>query len=85
MARGYRHFLYGGKPGVAEELAAELSRRFPGLKIVGTYTPPFRTLTRGRKTTFAPSCKRLRPMYYGAASAPRNRNGSWLPIATACR
>jgi N-acetylglucosaminyldiphosphoundecaprenol N-acetyl-beta-D-mannosaminyltransferase len=43
--RGYRHFLYGGKPGVAEELAASLTRRFPGLQIVGTYTPPFRPLT----------------------------------------
>ena len=45
-AKGYRHFLYGGKPGVAEELSAELTRRFPGLKIVGTYTPPFRPLSR---------------------------------------
>ena len=44
VERGYRHFLYGGKPGVAEELRAELTRRFPGLKIVGTYTPPFRPL-----------------------------------------
>jgi N-acetylglucosaminyldiphosphoundecaprenol N-acetyl-beta-D-mannosaminyltransferase len=44
VARGYRHFLYGGKPGVAEELRQELTRRFPGLKIVGTYTPPFRPL-----------------------------------------
>jgi len=45
VARGYRHFLYGGKPGVADELASELTRRFPGLQIVGTYTPPFRPLT----------------------------------------
>ena len=44
VARGYRHFLYGGKEGVAEELRAELMRRFPGLQIVGTYTPPFRPL-----------------------------------------
>ncbi|HMH14251.1 MAG TPA: WecB/TagA/CpsF family glycosyltransferase [Edaphobacter sp.] len=42
--RGYRHFLYGGKPGVAEELRAELIRRFPGIQIAGTYTPPFRPL-----------------------------------------
>ena len=42
--RGYRHFLYGGKPGVAEQLREKLTRRFPGLKIVGTYTPPFRPL-----------------------------------------
>lgn len=44
VARGYKHFLYGGKPGVAEELREELTRRFPGLKIVGIYTPPFRPL-----------------------------------------
>jgi N-acetylglucosaminyldiphosphoundecaprenol N-acetyl-beta-D-mannosaminyltransferase len=44
ITKGYRHFLYGGKPGVAEELGAELTRRFPGLQIVGTYTPPFRPL-----------------------------------------
>jgi N-acetylglucosaminyldiphosphoundecaprenol N-acetyl-beta-D-mannosaminyltransferase len=44
VAKGYKHFLYGGKPGVAEELKAELTRRFPGLQIVGTYTPPFRPL-----------------------------------------
>ena len=44
VARGYRHFLYGGKDGVAEDLRRELLRRFPGLQIVGTYTPPFRPL-----------------------------------------
>jgi N-acetylglucosaminyldiphosphoundecaprenol N-acetyl-beta-D-mannosaminyltransferase len=44
VTKGYRHFLYGGKTGVAEELRVELSRRFPGLQIVGTYTPPFRPL-----------------------------------------
>ena len=41
---GTRHFLYGGKPGVAQLLAAILTVRFPGLQIVGTYTPPFRPL-----------------------------------------
>jgi N-acetylglucosaminyldiphosphoundecaprenol N-acetyl-beta-D-mannosaminyltransferase len=43
-ARGYRHFLYGGQPGVAEQLKATLEARFPGLRIVGTFTPPFRPL-----------------------------------------
>jgi N-acetylglucosaminyldiphosphoundecaprenol N-acetyl-beta-D-mannosaminyltransferase len=43
--RGYKHFLYGGKPGIAEELEQKLTLRFPGLQIVGTYTPPFRALT----------------------------------------
>lgn len=44
VERGYRHFLYGGKPGVAEQLRAALLQRFPGLQIAGTFTPPFRPL-----------------------------------------
>ena len=42
---GYTHFLYGGEPGVAEELARRLTKRFPGTRIVGTFTPPFRELS----------------------------------------
>ncbi len=42
--RGYRHFLYGGEPGVAKSLKEILQSKFPGLKVVGTYTPPFRSL-----------------------------------------
>jgi len=44
LTRGYRHFFYGGNPGVAERLAQNLSCRYPGLQIAGTYTPPFRAL-----------------------------------------
>jgi N-acetylglucosaminyldiphosphoundecaprenol N-acetyl-beta-D-mannosaminyltransferase len=42
---GHRHFFYGGGPGVAERLAARLQVRFPGLKLAGTCSPPFRPLT----------------------------------------
>jgi N-acetylglucosaminyldiphosphoundecaprenol N-acetyl-beta-D-mannosaminyltransferase len=44
VKRGYRHFLYGGDPGVAELLAENLVQRYPGLQIAGTYTPPYRPL-----------------------------------------
>jgi N-acetylglucosaminyldiphosphoundecaprenol N-acetyl-beta-D-mannosaminyltransferase len=44
VERGYRNFLCGGEPGVAGLLSESLQRRFSGLQIVGTYTPPFRTL-----------------------------------------
>jgi|SRR6185503_1146462 len=43
--RGYSQFFYGGKPGVASQLIANLRRRFQGLKVVGEYSPPFRPLT----------------------------------------
>ena len=43
--QGYRHFFYGGEPGVAERLAESLKTRFPGLNVVGTCSPPFRALS----------------------------------------
>jgi hypothetical protein len=58
--RVYRHFLYGGTP-AADELAAELIRRFPGLKIVRTYTPPFIPSLLAKKTTCASGSKHHRP------------------------
>jgi N-acetylglucosaminyldiphosphoundecaprenol N-acetyl-beta-D-mannosaminyltransferase len=44
-AKGYRHFFYGGAPGVADDLAERFAARFPGVTPVGTYCPPFRPLT----------------------------------------
>ena len=43
---GVRMFLYGGRnQGALVELALQLRRRHPGLKIVGGYSPPYRSLT----------------------------------------
>jgi len=42
----YRHFFYGGGAGTAERLADSLQKRF-GIRVAGTYTPPFRPLTEG--------------------------------------
>src|ERR1700737_3210666 len=41
---GFSHFFFGGKPGVAEDFAANLQKRFPGLKVAGTFCPPSRPL-----------------------------------------
>ena len=43
-ALGLKHFLYGGNEGVAQELRDKLKNYFPGIEIVGTFTPPFREL-----------------------------------------
>jgi N-acetylglucosaminyldiphosphoundecaprenol N-acetyl-beta-D-mannosaminyltransferase len=45
LHHGWTHFLYGGAPGVADKLSEVLINRFPGLKVCGTYCPPFRPLT----------------------------------------
>jgi exopolysaccharide biosynthesis WecB/TagA/CpsF family protein len=45
QSHGARHYFYGGAEGIAERCAAELQKRFPGMVIAGTYSPPFRMLT----------------------------------------
>lgn len=39
---GYTHYFYGGMPETLEKLKEKLKGRFPELKIVGMYSPPFR-------------------------------------------
>jgi N-acetylglucosaminyldiphosphoundecaprenol N-acetyl-beta-D-mannosaminyltransferase len=40
----YRHFFYGGGPGIAGRLADSLRQRY-GIVVAGTHCPPFRPLT----------------------------------------
>jgi N-acetylglucosaminyldiphosphoundecaprenol N-acetyl-beta-D-mannosaminyltransferase len=40
-----RHYLYGGKEGVADEMAEALQDEVPSSVVAGTETPPFRPLT----------------------------------------
>ena len=47
---GFRHFFYGGNDGVPELLRDKLVERYPGLQVVGTYSPPFRPLTDEEQT-----------------------------------
>ena len=61
IARGYRHFFYGGASGVPEQLAARLQRRFPGLNVVGTWSPPFRELTPAEETAMLGHLVAARP------------------------
>jgi N-acetylglucosaminyldiphosphoundecaprenol N-acetyl-beta-D-mannosaminyltransferase len=48
--RGWSSYLYGAGEGVPELLGERLSERFPGLKIVGAHSPPFRPLTPQEET-----------------------------------
>ena len=59
--RGARHFFYGGAEGVADQLAARLATRFPGLTVVGCETPPFRALTPGEGAAMVVRLNAARP------------------------
>lgn len=45
QAFGFKHYFYGGAVGVADQLVARLTSRFPNLQVAGAYTPPFRKLS----------------------------------------
>lgn len=39
--KGYTMFIIGGKDGIAEKAKKNLEMKHPGIKIIGTYAPPF--------------------------------------------
>ncbi len=59
--RDRTHFLCGGKAGVAEELRDALCARFPGIKIVGTHTPPFGPMSAAEEGHLIAKISRLKP------------------------
>jgi len=57
----YTHFFYGGKEGVAEELATHFRKVAPWARVVGTYTPPFRALTKAEERELIARVNRCKP------------------------
>lgn len=43
--RGTRHFFLGATDETLASLVSEATRRWPGIEVAGTYSPPFRTQT----------------------------------------
>lgn len=61
---GATHYLYGGNEGVATDLAEKLRARFTGIRIVGTFTPPFRPLNADEERRLLKELEELRPNFF---------------------
>jgi N-acetylglucosaminyldiphosphoundecaprenol N-acetyl-beta-D-mannosaminyltransferase len=82
-AEGFTHFLYGGVPGVVDQLREQLTTRFPGLKIVGTYTPPFRRLNDDEIRDVQESVRGTRPDFFWVGlSTPKQERfmAQYMPL-----
>src|SRR5437868_3071272 len=55
------HFFCGGEPGIAERLRETMLRRFPWVQIAGTYSPPFRPMTRIEEGELEDKVRSIRP------------------------
>jgi N-acetylglucosaminyldiphosphoundecaprenol N-acetyl-beta-D-mannosaminyltransferase len=72
----YRHFLYGGAPGVADQLAAVLKRKF-GARVEGVYTPPFRPLNSQEEQELFRLLQSIRPdILWVGLSTPKQE--TWM-------
>jgi N-acetylglucosaminyldiphosphoundecaprenol N-acetyl-beta-D-mannosaminyltransferase len=77
LERGYRHYLYGGGPGVPERLADRLRQRFPGISIVGCHSPPFRPLTATEDAAIVRQINEARPdIVWVSLSTPKQER--WM-------
>jgi N-acetylglucosaminyldiphosphoundecaprenol N-acetyl-beta-D-mannosaminyltransferase len=66
------HFLYGGDTGVAEQLRKRLEKQFPGIRVVGTYTPPFRPLNQEEEQDLEKQVRATRPdLFWVGLSTPK--------------
>ncbi len=75
--RSYGVFLLGAAPGVADEAARRLDRRYPGLRIVGTESPSFRELRCEKHDRLVERIRSARPdLLFVACSQPKGE--LWL-------
>jgi len=72
VQRKYTHFLYGGNDGVVPRLKENLEKKFPGISIVGTFTPPFRPLNAKESSDLLGQTARCRPdLFWVGLSTPK--------------
>ena len=60
----FSHFFFGGVAGVADALQQRLESRFPGLRVVGTYVPPFRRLNDAELRELQDQVRATRPDFF---------------------
>ncbi len=73
----YSHFFYGGGPGVAEDLGKKLAARF-GIRVAGTYCPPFRQLTQSEGDEVSERINNARAdVLWVGLSTPKQERWMW--------
>lgn len=72
VADGCSHFFYGGASGIARELQLRLAARFPGLRVAGSFEPPFRPLHAEEEAQLTAQVRAARPdIFWVGLSTPK--------------
>jgi N-acetylglucosaminyldiphosphoundecaprenol N-acetyl-beta-D-mannosaminyltransferase len=77
--KGYRIFMLGGRPGVADRAADLLRQTYPGTQIVGTYSPAEENLLRMDHTEILSRVHAARPdILLVAFGNPKQEKWIWM-------
>jgi N-acetylglucosaminyldiphosphoundecaprenol N-acetyl-beta-D-mannosaminyltransferase len=79
VRQGKTHYFYGGKNDeVLEKLKGNLEIEFPGIQIVGMYSPPFRPLTDEEDKRICGEINELKPDFlWVGIGAPKQEMWMW--------
>ncbi len=74
---GYKHYFYGSTPETLEKMRVKLLNTYPGLNIVGMYSPPFRPMTKEEDDLIVERINELKPDFiWVGLGAPKQEN--WM-------
>ena len=70
-----KHYFYGGAPGVAEDLGSKLQADYPGLLVVGCYSPPFGAISEEEEQRIIEHIQAAKPdvVWVGISSPKQER------------
>lgn len=70
--KGYTHYFYGSTESTLAQLKKELKQKFPNLRIVGMYSPPFRELSKEEDEQIVRQINEAKPDFvWVALGAPK--------------
>lgn len=74
---GWKHYFYGSKQETLDKLKVELEKNYPGLDVVGMYSPPFRPLTEEEDKKITDEINKTHPDFvWIGLGAPKQEN--WM-------
>lgn len=61
VSQGWTHYFYGSSQETLDKLKSALEKKYPGLKIAGMYSPPFRPMTDEEDQTIVEAINKTSP------------------------
>ena len=77
VQKGYSHYFYGSTEETLDKMNLKLTKEYPGLKIAGMYSPPFRPLTDEEDINIIAKINEVNPDFvWIGLGAPKQEN--WM-------